>query len=149
MEVYSDLLKCSIINELEKLCFFLADSDWTAQNQGQGGTFNASTARGRTWPQRSPGFSRVLLGSPGFPGGSPGLPLAVDQQVVEQEEDSLLDVSGGDLQQVAVEKQLRGDVRQVGPLWMTEPQSDTGHFSGGRLMGVPPAGILTTWGCVS
>jgi len=50
-----------------------------------------------------------------FP-GSPGLPLAVDQQVVEQEEDTLLNVTGGDLQQVAVEEQLRADVRQVGPL---------------------------------
>lgn len=48
--------------------------------------------------------------------GSPGLPLAVDQQVVEQEEDALLDVAGGDLQQVAVQQQLRADVCQVGSL---------------------------------
>lgn len=52
--------------------------------------------------------------------GSPGLPLAVDQQVVEQEEDALLDVAGGDFQQVAVQQQLRADIRQVGSLRVEE-----------------------------
>lgn len=72
-----------------------------------------------------------------FP-SSPGLPLAVDQQVVEQEEDTFLNVAGGDLQQVAVEKQLCADVRQVGPLGRSEKKknhSQKHHIAqhGGRL----------------
>lgn len=47
---------------------------------------------------------------------SPGLPLAVDQQVVEQEEDALLDVARRDFQQVPVQQQLRADICQVGSL---------------------------------
>lgn len=59
------------------------------------------------------------------PPGSPGLPLAVNQQVVEQEEDALLDVAGGDFQQVAVQQQLRADVCQVGSLRVREVERKT------------------------
>lgn len=47
---------------------------------------------------------------------SPGLPLTVNQQVVEQEEDALLDVACGDFQEVSVEQQLRADICEVSSL---------------------------------
>lgn len=90
-------------------------------------------------------ISKTFGSSYGSP-GSPGLPLAVDQQVVEQEEDALLNVPGGDLQQVAVVEQLRADVRQVGPLgtsWREEPQSETSHGSASRSRSLNPLGMLT------
>lgn len=46
----------------------------------------------------------------------PGFPLAVDEEVVEQEEGPLLDVPRRDLQQRALQQELRADVREVGAL---------------------------------
>lgn len=52
------------------------------------------------------------------PSSSPGFPLAVDKQVVKEEEGSLLDVAGGDLQQSALQEELGADVREVRALGM-------------------------------
>jgi len=47
------------------------------------------------------------------PTSSPRFPLAVDEQVVEEEEGSLLDVACRDLQQSALKEKLGADVCEV------------------------------------
>ena len=48
-----------------------------------------------------------------WPSSSPRFPLAVDEQVVEEEEGSLLDVACRDLQQSALQEELGADVCEV------------------------------------
>lgn len=67
---------------------------------------------------------------------SPRFPLAVDKQVVKEEEGSLLDVARRDLQQVALKEELCADVCEVGALgreWRAA-MSSQGHT---RLMSLP------------
>lgn len=47
------------------------------------------------------------------PNSSPRFPLAVDKQVVKEEEGSLLDVARRDLQQGALKEELGADVCEV------------------------------------
>lgn len=47
---------------------------------------------------------------------SPGLPFAVNQEVVKQEEDAFLDIACRDFQEISMEQQLCADICQVGSL---------------------------------
>lgn len=54
---------------------------------------------------------------------SPGFPLAVNQEVVKQEENTFLNVAGWDFEQISMEQQLCADICEVGSLQEKKKQN--------------------------